>query len=112
MDTADQRRSRRFELQLPFELVREGSRHINEAGETRNLSSAGVLFTAAQELEIGAPVEYFITLQDGPKGSTPIRLRCVGKVVRRHQRRGGKQSGKPVEMAATLERYEFVRNGR
>ena len=109
MDTGDQRRSKRFELQLPFELVREGSRHVNEIGETRNLSSAGVLFTAAQELEIGASVEYFITLQRGSNGDDSIRLHCVGKIVRRHQKRGQKQGAKPVEMAATLERYRFVR---
>ncbi len=110
MKVADQRRSKRFELHLPFELVRQGSERMVQTGETRNLSSAGVLFTATRELEIGAPIEYFITLQRGPKGEDKIRLHCVGKVVRRHR---GKESPAPgddrVEMAATLERYEFVR---
>ena len=112
MTATDQRRSRRFELRLPFELVREGSKELNELGETMNLSSVGVLFTSNVELEIGSPIEYFITLQKGPKASDGIRLRCVGKVVRRHDSNGDFDDEQDVvAMAATLERYEFVRPG-
>ena len=112
MKIADQRRSERFELRLPFELVREGSRPINETGETRNLSSAGVLFTSTQELEIGAPIEYVITLQRGTTGNDSVRLHCVGKVVRYHRSEGEPSSEDTVQMAATLERYQFVRPER
>jgi hypothetical protein len=109
MKVADQRRSRRFELRLPFELIREGSKPLQEVGETKNMSSAGVLFTSGVELEIGSPIEYFVTLQSGSEDDESVRLHCVGKVVRKHQDGELEQDEKAVSMAATLERYEFVR---
>ena len=44
----EQRKHQRFELRLPFEVVRNGSPMIVR-GETKNVSSAGVLFTAEGE---------------------------------------------------------------
>ncbi|MGI8742152.1 MAG: PilZ domain-containing protein [Bryobacteraceae bacterium] len=97
----EQRKARRFELKLPFELVRSGSQSTSRSGETRNLSSVGVLFAAEAEVSIGDPVEYMITLPTPPE-TMRVRIRCLGKIVR---------LGK-AEVAATLERYEFVRNGK
>ena len=87
----DQRKGQRFELRLPFELLR--NRSDSRQGETKNLSSSGVLFQCAASLRIGEPVEYMITL---PRA----RLRCIGKIVR---------FAKQNQIAATLERYEFIR---
>lgn len=112
MTATDQRRSKRFELRLPFELIREGSKVLSELGETMNLSSVGVLFTSNVELEIGSPIEYLITLQGNGQAGEDVRLRCVGKVVRRHAEEMDEEEGDAeiVAMAATLERYEFVRS--
>lgn len=98
----DQRKSRRFDLRLPVELTRAGIRHVSVPGETRNVSSGGVLFTNPDvPLEVGQPVEYYISLPTG-KTIGAVRLRCVGKVVR---------YDKEIQsFAATLERYEFVRS--
>ncbi|SRR5579871_3550134 len=97
----EQRKARRFDLRLPFELVRSGSRNISERGETRNMSSVGVLFESHANLKVGEPLEYMITLPSatGPDHSA-VRIHCLGKVVR---------LSKPAEVAATLERYDFVR---
>ncbi|WP_323745122.1 PilZ domain-containing protein [Paludibaculum fermentans] len=98
---SEQRRSRRFELKLPLELVRAGSRRISHIGETRNVSSGGVLFNdPAEPIELGQPIEYMISLPTG-KSMGDVRIRCMGKVVRR--------DGESQALAATLERYEFVR---
>lgn len=97
----EQRKARRFDLKLPFELLRSGSRPTSRLGETRNLSSTGVLFAAEAKISLGEPVEYMITLPTAPDGGT-VRIRCLGKVVRLLTE----------EVAATLERYEFVRNGK
>jgi hypothetical protein len=98
---ADHRKTRRFELRLPVELTRAGSRRLSHFGETCNVSSNGVLFTNVSEpVEIGTPVEYMISLPTGRTGGE-VRLRCMGKVVRRDDAHGA--------MAATLERYEFIR---
>jgi PilZ domain len=97
----EQRKSRRFDLRLPFELLRSGSRPLSERGETRNLSSVGVLFHSDASLRIGEPVEYMITLPSKPgPADAGVRIHCLGKVVR---------FTKSTEVAATLERYEFVR---
>jgi hypothetical protein len=97
----EQRKSKRFELRLPLELVRNGLERISEMGETRNLSSTGVLFRTPFVVELGQHVEYLITLPAAGQGSD-VRIRCVGKVIRQ---------ANDAEFAATLERYEFVRDG-
>ena len=107
---SDQRRSKRFQLRLPFELVRAGADQVNDTGETMNLSSAGVLFTSRTELEVGAPIEYFITLQPSAGGERAVRLHCLGKVVRRQDSADSEPPAHPaVAVAATMARYEFIR---
>ena len=96
----EQRKSRRFELKFPVEVTRTGGLGIPQTGETLNLSSSGVLFRLAEKISIGDSIEYIITLpRDGADGPG-VRLRCLGKVVR-HE---------PAAAAATLERYEFIRD--
>ena len=77
----EKRKATRFELKLPLELLREGSAPVHRAGETCNLSTAGVLFTSPTELPIGQPIEYLITLPGGKDESVKVRLRCMGKVA-------------------------------
>jgi len=95
----EQRKNQRFDLHLPFELIRAGG-NGKPAGETRNVSSSGVLFTTPAPVEVGEPIEYMITFPTTPGSRSEVRLRCVGKVLRND----------PEEtFAATLERYEFIR---
>jgi len=96
----DQRKAIRFDLKLPVELIRAGAAPEPRIAETRNMSSNGVLFIADVAVPIGETIEYFVTLPVA-QAQRKIRLRCVGKVVR--------HDGDNA-MAATLERYEFVRN--
>ena len=77
-----------------------------QTGFTKNISSGGVLFTSEREPDVGGPVEYVITL-GGPSDQV-VSLRCIGKVVRCKK---VPDSPEPVfDVAATLERYEFVRS--
>lgn len=99
MTVIDQRKSPRFDLRLPFELIRCGRQTLLESGETKNVSSCGVLFRSTGLVEPGDVVEYAITLPSTSSG-IEVRLQCKGKIVRRVA---------PSEAAATLERYEFVR---
>src|SRR5579862_1233428 len=96
----EQRKNQRFQLRLPFEIVSGGST-LRASGETRNMSSAGVLFTSSHPVPIGEPIEYLITFPKAPGARTEVRLRCVGKVVR--------EDTEVPAFAATLERYEFLR---
>jgi hypothetical protein len=74
-----------------------------------NISSTGVLFTAGAEPDLGGPIEYVITLSH--EGRQPVNIRCVGKVLRlervHHKAEGERRS---FQIAATLERYEFIRD--
>ena len=94
----EQRKNQRFDLRLPLEIVL-GDRTRSQ-GETKNVSSSGVLFTAGVPFELGEPIEYYITLPKVTGSKIEVRVRCVGKVVR---------SEPESSFAVTLERYEFVR---
>ena len=95
----EQRKHPRFELRLPFEVVTNGSQS-KVRGETRNVSSSGVLFTSETQLPLGESIEYFITFPRRPGTRKDVRLRCVGKVIREDA---------PSAFVASLERYEFLR---
>jgi hypothetical protein len=57
-------------------------------------------------MEIGGPVEYVITLSSGHSGD--VNLRCMGKVLRIQE--GENEMAEPFIVAASLERYEFMRS--
>ena len=95
----EQRKNQRFELKLPLEIVRSGA-SARPSGETRNVSSSGVLFTSAIPVQVGEAIEYYITFPKPPGARAEVKLRCVGKVLR---------NDPEATFAATLERYEFQR---
>ena len=104
----EQRRTRRFQLQLPLSITRSGAERMTVAGFTKNISSSGVLFTTGREPDLGGPIEYVIVLnRESPQA---VSLRCMGKVLRT-DRIGTTpgEDGTNFQIAATLERYEFVR---
>ena len=103
----EQRRTRRFTLQLPLSITRSGAERVTVSGLTKNISSTGVLFTAEREQELGGSIEYVIVLNHA--GTQPVSLRCVGKVLRAERLRETDESP-GYQVAATLERYEFVRD--
>jgi len=74
-----------------------------QPGLTKNISSGGVLFTAEKGPDIGASIEYVISL--GGSSDQKISLRCIGKVLRANHT----DVDSTYDIAATLERYEFVR---
>jgi hypothetical protein len=95
----EQRKNQRYDLRLPCEIFRAAQPVL--AGETRNMSSSGVLFTSPGPVSVGETIEYFVTFPKSPGAPDEVRLRCVGKVLRAHER---------SSFAATLERYEFIRD--
>jgi hypothetical protein len=81
-------------------LLRCGGLPVEQAFETSNISSTGVLFQSGIEMEIGSPLEYVLTLTPALGPRKPVQLHCLGKVVRRTE---------ADSVAATIERYEFKR---
>lgn len=103
----EQRRTRRFKLRLPLSITRTGSERTAAAGYTRDIDSNGVLFTTEREPDLACPIEYVITLnRDGPRA---VNLRCIGKVIRAERLDGAGSAPAGYQVAATLERYEFIR---
>lgn len=104
----DQRKSMRFDLRLPIELIRAGGRAVSKSSETKNLSSGGVLFVTDSLLDLGEAIEYSIRLPADHRGPT-IRLHCVGKVLRSEKHAARAPPSRGFRVAASLERWEFVR---
>jgi hypothetical protein len=100
----EQRRSQRFQLALPMALVQGSHGEVHGAGETRNVSSTGVYFVVNDRVEPGTLLQFIITLPDEISMSGPVRLLCKGKVTRVEP-----HDGALVGVAATIERYEFLR---
>ena len=105
----EQRRTRRFQLQLPLSITRNGAERVALPGKTKNISSTGVLFTTQAEADLsGGSIEYVITLNH--EGPQTVNLRCVGKVLRcQRDETSYPEQSLAYQVAATLERYEFVR---
>jgi hypothetical protein len=104
----EQRRTRRFQLALPLSVTRAGVERVALDGFTKNISSSGVLFTAHVQPDTGGPIEYIITLNG--EGGQPVNLRCIGKVLRSERANSAIEGDRGFQIAATLERYEFVRD--
>lgn len=98
----DQRKSQRFDMKLTMQVVRCGAQPLEEFAQTANVSSNGVLFYSDIKPEVGQPVEYVLTLAPEIGKRPPVKLHCMGKVVRYEE--------DFTLTAATLERYEFLRN--
>jgi hypothetical protein len=101
----EQRRTRRFNLQLPLSITRSGAERVALPGLTKNISSGGVLFTAEAEPGLGGTIEYVITLNQD--GSRAVNLHCIGTVVRAEPADSSLDVA-AFQIAATLARYEFV----
>lgn len=103
----EQRRTRRFKLQLPLSVTRSGAERMALLGQTRNISSSGVLFTTGRSPDLTGPIEYIITLNQ--ESGQAVNIRCIGKVVRAERLHAQAEMTPAYIVAATLERYEFVR---
>lgn len=101
----DQRRAHRYRLQLPLEIIQLGGRRVNRTEKTRDISSAGVCFLSPTDVAVGGRIEYVITLS---RSASPVRIRCLGKVLRSIQPEMANNS--VFEVAVTMDRYEFVRS--
>lgn len=97
----ERRRKERFSLELPITLL---GRSIGQ-GTTKNISSAGVSFNSAAEVQLGQRIEFSITLPT-PAPDERTVLHGNGKVVRIQERRSARTTH---SIASTIDRYELIR---
>lgn len=89
-------------MQLPLHIFRVGDEKMYRVEKTRDISSGGVCFLSSEEITVGDRIDYMITLSGS---NPPVRIRCLGKVLR--SRAGDGDA--PFEVAVTMERYSFVK---
>lgn len=94
-------------MKLPLKVRWTGDASVGEAAtETREVSSRGIYFFLPKDLKSGAPLEIVMTLPHEVTLAGPVRVRCLGHVVRTDAERE-----QDIGVAAAIERYEFLRDG-
>ncbi len=92
-------------MRLPISLTwtsKSGAGQLE--AETSEVSSRGVRFLAEVDVSSGMPVEFQMTLPHEITLAGPVRVRCLGRVVRAERKEESK-----VGVAVAIERYEFLR---
>lgn len=84
--------------------MRTSTGSVSHAALTRNMSASGVLFASEAEVQIGGAIEYVVTM--GRADGVDVDLRCIGKVLRLEK---SPQETPAYLVAATLDRYQFIR---
>ena len=105
-ESAERRKAQRFHLALPIQIVSLSQRRVDVPGKTRDLSANGAYFVVNSDLETGAPIEFFVTLQDLRPAFRKVKLRCRGHITRLDKLGPADRWG----VAATIDRYQFVRD--
>ena len=101
----EKRRARRFLMALPLAMA-SPEEPVKQPVQTRDVSSGGVYFEMAEAPEPGSRLDFVLSLPTEITHSSPVKVRCIGKVVR-----VDRSSEQRVGVAATIERYEFLRSG-
>ncbi len=106
MSAADKRRARRFPVTLPVAVKVKEIAGEETPVHTRNVSSSGVYFEFSSPIDVGTPLELIMTLPEQITKGSALWIKCVGKVARVDRGSAGAES---IGVAATIERYEFLR---
>ena len=97
----EKRSTRRFVLDLPVEVKFLDNGTCQVTGRTRDVSSRGVFFYLNSEIAVGAAIEFVMTLPSEITLASPIRVHCIGKVVRVEKNSGGQG------IAVAIEKYDI-----
>ena len=74
--------------------------------KTKDISSSGVYLEFSTPIDVGSSLDFVLTLPGEITQGKSVRVRCKGKVVRVDR---AATEGNSIGVAATIERYEFVR---
>lgn len=105
MATGERRSARRFRMQLPLSIRWADGMASGEAlSVSKDVSSRGLSFLLPKAIDTGALVEIVMTLPHEITLAGPVRVRCLGRILRSNE-----QQGPEYQMAAAIDRYEFLR---
>lgn len=100
----EKRAARRFALQIPVGINRNGNSHHDEAAQLRDVSARGICLYLDSPIEKDSRFGFMLTLPPEITLTDSIRVQCKGRVVRTEK---GAQEGK-IAVAAVIEEYEFL----
>lgn len=99
----ERRAARRFVMSLPLTVrLTSPEGHVEERGETRDISFRGLFFSIHKSVENGSAIEFVLTLPQQITNAGDVHIRCYAKVLRIES--GNEGSG----IAARIDRYEFL----
>ncbi|HVB34354.1 MAG TPA: PilZ domain-containing protein [Patescibacteria group bacterium] len=105
MTLGERRAARRFRMQLPLSIRWASGTVTGEAlSVSKDVSSRGLSFLLPKQIESGALVEVVMTLPHEVTLAGPVRVRCLGRILRSLE-----QESSEYQMAAAIDRYEFLR---
>jgi PilZ domain len=101
----ERRSARRFRMQLPLSIRwAEGTATGEALSVSKDVSSRGLSFLLPKAIGSGALVEIVMTLPHEVTLAGPVRVRCLGRILRSRA-----QESSDYQMAAAIDRYEFLR---
>lgn len=102
-DGADRRVARRFSMSLPMRVLAPSAPEKALRASTRDVSYRGLFFLSENKFEVGAQIDFVLTLPQKLSSAGEVDIRCHGQVVRVETSSNGH-----VGVAAKIERYEFL----
>jgi hypothetical protein len=100
----EKRAARRFPLQIPVSVTRNGETGQKESAQLRDVSARGICIYLDSPMAQGAAIGFTLTLPPEITLTESIRVQCKGRVVRVN---GTNEEGK-MAVAAVIEEYEFL----
>lgn len=102
-DGAERREARRFTMGLPMRVLPREAHSQELNTRTRDVSYRGLYFTAEAQFQVGAEIDFVLTLPQQVPQSGEVDIRCRGQIVRVEASSNGRTG-----IAAKIERYEFM----
>jgi hypothetical protein len=100
----ERRNARRYDLSLPI-VVRTLA--DSQEGKTRDISTRGLYFVVAEDLQAGSDLDITLTLPAEVTHGSEVFVRAAGKVVRVEPRT--EDPNMRLGVAAVIERYDIIR---
>ncbi|HEV2387189.1 MAG TPA: PilZ domain-containing protein [Candidatus Acidoferrales bacterium] len=105
MTVGERRSARRFRMRLPLSIRwTDGSAAGEALSVSKDVSSRGLSFLLSKPIESGSLVEIVMTLPHEVTLAGPVRVRCLGRILRNQTHEGAS-----FQVAAAIDRYEFLR---
>src|SRR5581483_11613500 len=99
-DGSERREARRFNMTLPMRVLPREASGAELRAQTRDVSYRGLYFLAEAQFEVGATIDFVITLPQQATRGDDVNIRCQGQVVRVEPTSNGRSG-----IAAKIERY-------